>query len=869
MKKIKFTIPDSVISQINFIPPESLLSHGVIKLANDEKSYVCPECGNGEGEHGTGLIPKLMGGVWKWHCFKCDKSFNNITILSIFYGLDSRSNFVEVCKRACNDFGIYLEENKTVEKEKKLTKAELIKSDILDAQANIENLPIEVRRSLTLETYEIHKCGYAPALLTVESRLAGVKSATPTPRIIVPTGLTHYLARLTVPIETFDDAPDRAYIKEKPHIGTKLPFATEFISEQTQMIFVVEGPFDAMSLNQIFGYTMRNAIATFGAAVGKDMINKILETLDRCFADKDKKPYILILFDNDKAGKLNAPKLCREFIQHGYPAVVDFYSDSSEKVDANSILDKPDGETALRLATIEIIQRNREEWQNVIQKINDKQLDDVLNPAALFLTPEDYKKYFKDNNELSDLKTADRFAEILKQQLSDPIRYLSDVDRWASFDERTGTWIINPNANNTALTPHVKKAAAILAANAKTDHDKKIAAAYSNSRRFSPSVYFLKFNELITISTKDLDIYPNLLNVENGVIDLQTGNFYQHSPVVYHNGQPAYFSQMARAEWRGLEYRCELIEKTLAEILPDEDDRHAFLMWMAYSFTGESNEEKFLFMDGDGGNGKGTLTKVWLYIANSYGCSFPVEAVALSNKFDANSPTPALTMLEKARAAISEEIPQGMPLNQAKIKQLTGGDPIPVMPKFQEYHIIENPTHTLILSGNFLPDLNNAKDAGIIRRLRRIIFSQNFRDNPNLQLKQQLLTSDSRAAWLSLIVRHAIEWYKNGLPTSANMQKAADEYFKSQDFISSFIDDFCTLGHNLFIPRKQFLRRIREEYSKETRGLSDQSLTRMIEKVDGIIYARKEHGYSFCGVGWIDSPEQYTLGDDFYSPSDM
>lgn len=869
MKKIKFTIPETVISQINSIAPETLLAHGVISIANDEKSFVCIECGNGTGDKGDGLTPVLKNGAWLYHCLSCDAKFNNIKILANYYGLDSRSNFVEVCRRACNDFGIYLEENKSVETEKKLTKVDLIKSDILDAQANIENLPVEVRRGLTLETYEMHKCGYAPALLTVESRLAGVKNATPTPRIIVPTGLTHYLARLTVPIENFDDVPDRAYIKEKPHIGTKLPFATEFISEQTQMLFVVEGPFDAMSLNQVFGYTMRNAIATFGAAVGKDMLHKILETLDSFFADKDKKPYILILFDNDKAGKLNAPKLCKEFIQRGYPAIVDFYSDSSEKVDANSILNNQDGENALKEATIEIIQRNRDEWQDVLQKINDKQLDDVLNPAALFLTPDYYKKYFKDNDELSDLKTADRFAEILKYQLNDPIRYLYDIDRWASFDDRTGIWVINTNANNTALTPHVKKAAAILAANAKTEHDKKIASSYSNSRRFNPSVFFLKFNELITISTKDLDTHKNLLNIENGVVDLETGKFYPHSPIIYHNEQPAYFSQMARAEWRGLDYHCELIEKTLAEILPDEDDRHAFLMWMAYSFTGESNEEKFLFMDGDGGNGKGTLTKVWLYIANSYGCSFPVEAVALTNKFDANAPTPALTMLEKARTAISEEIPQGMPLNQAKIKQLTGGDPIPVMPKFQEYHVIENPTHTLILSGNFLPDLNNAKDAGIIRRLRRIIFSQNFRDNPNLQLKQQLLTTDARAAWLALIVRHAIEWYKNGLPTSANMQKAADDYFKSQDFISSFIDDFCIVGHNLSIPRKQFLKRLRNEYFKETRGLSDQNLTRMIEKVDGIIYARKENGYSFCGIGWGDSPEQCNFGDDFCSPPDM
>ena len=140
-----------------------------------------------------------------------------------------------------------------------------------------------------------------------------------------------------------------------------------------------------------------------------------------------------------------------------------------------------------------------------------------------------------------------------------------------------------------------------------------------------------------------------------------------------------------------------------------------------------------------------------------------------------------------------------------------------------------------------MPDLSNAKDAGIIRRLRRIIFSQNFRDNPNLQLKQQLLTSDARAAWLALIVRHAIEWYKNGLPTSSNMQKAADDYFKSQDFLATFTDDFCKLNRDL---------------------------TTMIEKLDGVCYKRLHGPFVFCGIGWNDAEEQMTFDDEFYSSAE-
>ena len=719
-------------------------------------------------------------------------------------------------------------------------------------------------RGLTEETLEKHGCGYIEEWQQIQNIITGKdKFIKSTRRVIIPTADgDHYNA---VALDEDRPALDKKYWKI--HSGKKHPFGIQFVNEDTNAIIVVEGENDAMSLNQVYGYHFRNAIATCGAGVAKNIATEFFETLDKFFDDK-KKPIILILFDNDNAGRNNAKKFCNECVQRGYPTVYAFYSDGDKKVDANDILIEQ-GIEGLRNATNDLFRRNADRFTDLQKEIGERAKADNFNPAVSFFTPYQYDTYFTIMNGLNDLDHADRFCRLLKFQLGDEIRYMSDLDRWAKFNAKDGIWKVDNHANSSALTPYVKQAAAIFGANAKTDNDKKIAQAYSNSRRFNPAVFFVKWNELITISSEDLDTHPNLLNLENGVVDLETGKFYQHSPALEYNGKNAYFSQMAKAQWRGLDFRFELLDKSLKEILPDDDDRHAFLMWIAYSFTGESYEEKFLFMDGDGGNGKGTLTKIWLYIANTYGCSFPVEALALNNKFDANAATPALSMLEKARVAISEEIPKGLPLNQAKIKSLTGGDPIPVRGLFEEYHVIQNPTHTLILSGNDLPELSDAKDAGIIRRLRRIKFTQNFRDNPNLQLKKQLLTDEGRAAFIAMVVRHSVEWYKNGLPTSTNMQKAADEYFKSQDFISEFVSEFCTFDRNSSIPRKDFLKRLKEEYPKETRGLSDRNLTAMVEKVDGVYYKRLHGPFVFAGVKWADAPTQGDFGDDFCPPPNM
>lgn len=858
----KFTIPEKIILDINAIPPETLLAHGVITRAKDEKSFVCIECGNGEGEHGTGLIPKFMDGVWKWHCFKCDRSFNNITILAIYYGLNSQTDFVEICKRACNDFGIYFPFNDVPEKTKSITKSNLIKADILAAQANIENLPLDARRGLILETYQLHKCGYLPDWKTIESRISGVLNSTPTPRLIIPTGLTHYLARLTVDISNFDNAPDRAYITEKPHAGTKLPFAIDFITEQTKVIVVVEGEIDAMSLNQVFGVEHRVAIATLGAAVSKDIKRSIFEKLDSIFADKDKKPFILILFDNDTSGKTNAPKLTETFIQRGYPATFDFFSDGNEKVDANNILVEK-GSECLKSIMFDIIQRSNKEWDKANHIITEKQNELLLNPSKLFLTTEQYQKYFREIVGTLDLDNANRLAEMLKYQLGDPIRYLSDLDRWANYDSIAGIWKINSNSNNTALTPQIKQVATILSANTKTDSDLKIANIYKSQRKISPAVSLMKYHELITISTEDLNKHKNLLNCENCVIDLETGKTYQHAPCIDFNGEMAHFSQMARAEFRP-NYHNDIVEKFLHDIQPDEETLHALLMWLGYAFTGECNEEKFLFMDGDGGNGKGTLTKTILYIANDYGCSFPVGAILQQNSYDPNAATTAYNMLVGKRISIADEIPANKSLDPAKVKLLSGNDPIPIRPLFEEYKVHENPTHTMFFSGNHLPAIGDVHDPGIRRRLRRIQFKQSFRDNPNLLLKQQLLTPDARAGFMTLIVAHAQEWYKNGLPESDEMKKSVNSYYDSQDFISEFISENCTYGRNLSITRKQFLQKLQSEYPKETRGLSDRTLTEMVSKIDGVSYRRSTGKiYYFFGIGWNDSPQQQDFGEDF------
>lgn len=858
-------------SEILAIAPETLLTRGVITLAKDGKSYVCPFCGNGtHGKTGDGVKPIFQDGLWKWHCFSCDAKFDNLSILAQYYGLQTTgADFTEILKRAAADFGIYYEEVK----KRKMTARDLIKADIDTSQGdNLENLVDDNSkwRGLTIETLRRHHCKYVADWTNTTSRLNGY-NATPTPRVIIPAG-EHYLARLTVSLETFKDAPDFQYIKDKPHEGKKHPFAAECITADTQAVIIVEGEIDAMSINQVLDNTSRVAIATLGAAVGKDILNEILDVLENVSATTGKKPYILIIFDNDKAGETNAPTLCTDLTKRGYPAVFDFLSDGEEKLDANNILQQQ-GEDELRHALTEIFKRNDSNFADAVKKIAANEAAELLNPSALFLDDNHYKKIFRDLVGTNDLANARRFAYILKNLLGDNVRYLSDCDRWANYNRTDGTWHINSNSKNTALNSEIEKAADILTANAKTSGDREVAAAFTNQRKYSPAITTMKYNSSITISTEDFNKHKNLLNCQNCVVDLETGKTYQHAPCIDIDGARqlsdfAHFSKIARADFISVDYHDATLDKFLKEVQPDEESRAALLRFFGYAITGECREEKFLFMDGTGGNGKGTFTGLVMNIVNNYGCSFPIEGILLNSKIDANAATTAYNMLENVRVAISEEIPPNVKLNPAKIKLLTGGDRIPIRKMFEEYSVIEDPTHTMIFSGNNLPEIGDVHDPGILRRLQRIIFAQDFRQRADPNLKKKLLEPSCRSAMLAYLVREAMAWYntvatgKSGLIESIEMKDAVNQYISSQDFIAEFISEHCTRGRNLKIARKEFLKALQDEYPKETRGLSDRALTTMIQKLDGIRYERINGPFWFCGVGWNDAHEQQTLIDN-------
>ena len=94
---------DKAKERIHQITPFDLECHGVIEKAR-HNGYICPECGNGSGEDGTGIDIVYKNNHYCTKCMKCGKSFDNIHFLAHHFKLDTKGeDYKELLYRAVYD----------------------------------------------------------------------------------------------------------------------------------------------------------------------------------------------------------------------------------------------------------------------------------------------------------------------------------------------------------------------------------------------------------------------------------------------------------------------------------------------------------------------------------------------------------------------------------------------------------------------------------------------------------------------------------------------------------------------------------------------------------------------------------------------
>ncbi|MBA4308497.1 MAG: hypothetical protein C0429_17355 [Sphingopyxis sp.] len=270
---------------------------------------------------------------------------------------------------------------------------------------------------------------------------------------------------------------------------------------------------------------------------------------------------------------------------------------------------------------------------------------------------------------------------------------------------------------------------------------------------------------------------PMLLGTPSGTVDLVTGKISPPNPAQM-------ITKLTAVGPEGGEPILWL--KFLNEALDGDQEAIFFLQqWFGYCLTGDTREHSLTFLHGPGGNGKSVCINTLIEIMGDYAITSTMDTFTAS-KFDKHSTD--LAMLRGARLVTASETEEGRAWAEARIKQLTGGDPITARFMRQDNFTFK-PQFKLMIAGNHAPSLRNVDDA--MRRRLIIMPFINKPTAPDRSLETKLRAEHGRI--LNWAIKGCIDWLSLGLVRPASITKASNEYFTDQDLFGQWLEERCDL----------------------------------------------------------------------------
>jgi putative DNA primase/helicase len=273
----------------------------------------------------------------------------------------------------------------------------------------------------------------------------------------------------------------------------------------------------------------------------------------------------------------------------------------------------------------------------------------------------------------------------------------------------------------------------------------------------------------------EFDASPELLSVANGTVNLRTQEIHPHDPadMITRRLDVAYRPEAKAPRW----------DQFLCEVFPNHAEMPAFMCRLVgYGVTGSTAEQCFVFMHGQGANGKSVLLDALIHVFR--GVTKSTEFSTFEQRVNVGQASPELATLRGARLVTASETEKYSRLAEALVKQLTGGDPVTCR-FLNQNPFTYVPTFLLLVAGNYKPAILS-QDLGVWRRVKLIPFEATFRGSkadPSLPTKLRA-ESEGILAWA---VRGAAEWHEHGLQEPTSVASATQDYRESEDRLAEFI----------------------------------------------------------------------------------
>lgn len=324
------------------------------------------------------------------------------------------------------------------------------------------------------------------------------------------------------------------------------------------------------------------------------------------------------------------------------------------------------------------------------------------------------------------------------------------------------------------------------------------------------------------------DADPMLLGTPGGTVDLRTGEMRVAHPAD-HITKCTAVAPVDGEPVRWLAF--------LEEVTGGDAEMIRFLQqWAGYSLTGDTREQQMLFAYGPGGNGKSVFLETLQAIMGNYAATAQMDTFT-ARKFDGHSTD--LAMLAGARLVTASETDAGKSWNEARIKQLTGGDKITARFMRQD-NFTFTPQFKLTIIGNHRPAIRNVDEA-MRRRLNLVPFTVTPA-RKDTQLPAKLAAEHGQI--LSWAIQGCLDWQASGLVRPAAVVAATDEYCASQDVLGEWITERCDTGPG----KRDFPKALYDDYRSYLHQTGEEPLT--LKGFSEELEKRGFEGKKSSGVRW-------------------
>lgn len=368
------------------------------------------------------------------------------------------------------------------------------------------------------------------------------------------------------------------------------------------------------------------------------------------------------------------------------------------------------------------------------------------------------------------------------------IRYSYNRKKWLYWDGKM--WRLDDSGEIKKLADVICddiKREAYLEQDEKTQADMlKWATKTASSKSKEAMIKECQHLDGIPAAPEEFDAYPDLLNCQNGIVNLRNGELLPHdsnymlSKICYteydSSGEPP-------ALWLSFLNDVTDGDKALQEYIQK---------CVGYSLTGSTREQCAYFLYGMGNNGKSTFLDTIADMIGGYASNVQPETIMMK-KFGGEGANSDIARLKSARFVTSEEPTEGVRLNEGLLKQLTGGSKITCRFLYgDEFEYL--PEFKIWVATNHKPIIRGT-DFGIWRRIKLIPFEVNIpASKVDKNLKYKLRKEFPQI--LAWAVQGCIKWINDrGLEEPPKVQEAVKEYKQEMDLLAGFMEQCIEIDY--------------------------------------------------------------------------